>query len=338
MRNTPVHPTRRTLVARLTATVAFALGTGLTGLPTQALAADFPERPIKLISPYAPGGIADPVGRALAEGMAQDLGQSLVVENTPGAGTMIGAAVVANAPPNGYTLLIATNALVLNPLLYKKMPYAANDLRVIAVVAEAPLVVAVSNKTPAKTMKEFAAYAKTVKQNLNYASVGRGNTLHLATELFKTSGGFDLQEIMYAGKSGEALMSVLTGEVDLFITVAAQATPQIQAGKLRALAVTTRERLKALPDVPTTTEAGFPEVLGATWYGVAVHTSTPEPIVERLRASIDKVMKQEAFRAQFNTLGLVVQEPRSIAEVTRFTNDERARSEPIIRKFDIRLD
>ena len=338
MRNTPVHPTRRTLVARLTATVAFALGTGLTGLPTQALAADFPERPIKLISPYAPGGIADPVGRALAEGMAQDLGQSLVVENKPGAGTMIGAAVVANAPPNGYTLLIATNALVLNPLLYKKMPYAANDLRVIAVVAEAPLVVAVSNKTPAKTMKEFAAYAKTVKQNLNYASVGRGNTLHLATELFKTSGGFDLQEIMYAGKSGEALMSVLTGEVDLFITVAAQATPQIQAGKLRALAVTTRERLKALPDVPTTTEAGFPEVLGATWYGVAVHTSTPEPIVERLRASIDKVMKQEAFRAQFNTLGLVVQEPRSIAEVTRFTNDERARSEPIIRKFDIRLD
>ena len=167
MRNTPVHPTRRTLVARLTATVAFALGTGLTGLPTQALAADFPERPIKLISPYAPGGIADPVGRALAEGMAQDLGQSLVVENKPGAGTMIGAAVVANAPPNGYTLLIATNALVLNPLLYKKMPYAANDLRVIAVVAEAPLVVAVSNKTPAKTMKEFAAYAKTVKQNLN---------------------------------------------------------------------------------------------------------------------------------------------------------------------------
>lgn len=338
MRNTHLHPTRRNLIARLTATLAFALGTGLTGLPTQALAADFPERPIKLISPYAPGGIADPVGRALAEGMAQDLGQSLVVENKPGAGTMIGAAVAANAPPNGYTLPIATNVLVLNPLLYKKMPYAANDLRVIAVVAEAPLVVAVSNKTPAKTMKEFAAYAKTVKQNLNYASVGRGNTLHLATELFKTSGGFDQQEIMYAGKSGEALMSVLTGEVDLFITVAAQATPQIQADKLRALAVTTRERLKALPDVPTTTEAGFPEVLGATWYGVAVHTSTPEPIVERLRASIDKVTKQEAFRAQFNTLGLVVQEPRSIAEITRFTNDERARSEPIIRKFDIRLD
>jgi tripartite-type tricarboxylate transporter receptor subunit TctC len=133
-------------------------------------------------------------------------------------------------------------------------------------------------------------------------------------------------------------MSVLTGEVDLFITVAAQATPQIQAGKLRALAVTTRERLKALPDVPTTAEAGFPDVVGATWYGVAVHTSTPEAIVDRLRASIDKVMKQEAFRTQFNALGLVVQEPRTVAEVTRFTNDERARSEPIIRKFDIRLD
>ena len=265
MRNTTLLLARRSLVARLCATAVFALSAGLTGLTTQAAAADYPDRPIKLISPYAPGGIADPVGRALAEGMAQDLGQSLVVENKPGAGTMIGAAVVANAPPNGYTLLIATNALVLNPLLYKKMPYAANDLRVIAVVAEAPLVVAVSNKTPAKTMKEFAAYAKTVKQNLNYASVGRGNTLHLATELFKTSGGFDLQEIMYAGKSGEALMSVLTGEVDLFITVAAQATPQIQAGKLRALAVTTRERLKALPDVPTTAEAGFPDVVGATW-------------------------------------------------------------------------
>jgi tripartite-type tricarboxylate transporter receptor subunit TctC len=331
MHNTSFRRTRRALAARLGITAAVLLGAGLTGLHD-------PDRPIKLISPYAPGGIADPVGRALAEGMALDLGQSVVVENKPGAGTMIGAAVVANAPPNGYTLLIATNALVLNPLLYKKMPYAANDLRVIAVVAEAPLVVAVSNKTPAKNMKEFSAYAKTVKQNLNYASVGRGNTLHLATELFKTAGGFDLQEIMYAGKSGEALMSVLTGEVDLFITVAAQATPQIQAGKLRALAVTTRERLKALPDVPTTAEAGFPDVVGATWYGVAVHTSTPEAIVDRLRASIDKVMKQEAFRTQFNALGLVVQEPRTVAEVTRFTNDERARSEPIIRKFDIRLD
>ena len=114
MRNTHLHPTRRNLIARLTATLAFALGTGLTGLTTQALAADFPERPIKLISPYAPGGIADPVGRALAEGMAQDLGQSLVVENKPGAGTMIGAAVAANAPPKGYTLPIATNVLVLN--------------------------------------------------------------------------------------------------------------------------------------------------------------------------------------------------------------------------------
>jgi tripartite-type tricarboxylate transporter receptor subunit TctC len=338
MHNTSFRRTRRALAARLGITAAVLLGAGLTGLHTPVMAADYPDRPIKLISPYAPGGIADPVGRALAEGMALDLGQSVVVENKPGAGTMIGAAVVANAPPNGYTLLIATNALVLNPLLYKKMPYAANDLRVIAVVAEAPLVVAVSNKTPAKNMKEFSAYAKTVKQNLNYASVGRGNTLHLATELFKTAGGFDLQEIMYAGKSGEALMSVLTGEVDLFITVAAQATPQIQAGKLRALAVTTRERLKALPDVPTTAEAGFPDVVGATWYGVAVHTSTPEAIVDRLRASIDKVMKQEAFRTQFNALGLVVQEPRTVAEVTRFTNDERARSEPIIRKFDIRLD
>ena len=204
---------------------------------------------------------------------------------------MIGAAVVANAPPNGYNLLIATNSLVLNPLLYEKMPYAANDLCVIAVLAEAPLVAAISNKVPAKTMKEFAAYAKTVKQNLNYASVGRGNTLHLATELFKTSGDFDLQEIMYAGKSGEALLSVLTGEVDLFITVAAQATPQNQAGKLRALAVTSSSRMKALSDVPTTAEAGFPDVVGATWYGLAVHSSTPEPTVERLRASVDKVMK-----------------------------------------------
>ena len=329
---------RRTGITRLVALATLALGAGLTLTHGAAAAADYPERPIKLISPYAPGGIADPVGRALAEGMAQDLGQSLVVENKPGAGTMIGAAAVAGAPANGYTVLIATNALVLNPLLYRKMPYAASDLRVIAIVAEAPLVVGIRNKVPAKTMKEFAAYAKTVKQHLNYASVGRGNTLHLATELFKTAGGFDLQEIMYAGKSGEALTSVLTGDVDLFITVAAQATTQIQAGKMRALAVTTRTRLKALPDVPTTAEAGFPDVVGATWYGLAVHSSTPGPIVERLRASVDKVIKQESFRAQFNTLGLQVQDPRSNAEVLRFVNDERARSEPIIKKFNIRLD
>ena len=338
MTHTPSTMGRRAVLARLGAYTAVAATAGNLSVHGSAAAADFPDRTIKLISPYAPGGIADPVGRALADGMAQDLGQPVVVENKPGAGTMIGAAVVANAPPNGYNLLIATNATIFNPLLYKKMPYAASDLRILAVVAEAPLVIGISNKTPAKNMKEFAAYAKTIKQNLNYASVGRGNILHLATEAFKSSGGFDLQEVMYAGKSGEALTAVLTGDVDLFITVAAQAVPQIQAGKMRALAVTSASRLKALPDVPTSAENGFPDVVGATWYGLAVHSSTPEPVVERLRAAVDKVMKQDAFRTQFNTLGLLVQEPRSSAEVLRYVTDERNRWEPVIRKFDIKLD
>jgi tripartite-type tricarboxylate transporter receptor subunit TctC len=219
--------TRRHTLALLT------LGAAASRLP--ALAADYPTRPLRLVSPYSPGGVADPVGRALAESMAKDLGQPVTVENRPGANTMVGIGLVANGAPDGYSMALVTGAMLNNVFLYKRMPYSPGDIKTIAVVYEGPYVFAINPKIPATTLKEFVAYAKSGKKKLNYASIATGSNLHLVPEMFKEQAGFEMQEVSYNGKSGEALMAVMTGEVDLMVTLVAQASPQILAGKLSAL-------------------------------------------------------------------------------------------------------
>lgn len=301
-------------------------------------AADYPNRPIRLVSPYSPGGVADPVGRALADSMARDLGQSIVVENKPGGGTMIGVGLIANGEPDGYSAVVVSNAMVNNPFLYTKMPYADEDVRTIGVATVAPLVFIVNPQIPARTLQEFVDYAKTANRPLNYASVGRGNTLHLVTEMLKGETGIEIEEVMYGGKSGEAMMAVMKGEVDMMATVIAHAAPQVQAGTVRALAVTLEDRVGAMPDVPTVAEAGFPNLLAGTWYGLGVHAKTPEPIVERLMTAFDKAITEPAFIERFNGLGLVVQKPRTQDEVKAFVDADRARWKPVIERLQLKLD
>lgn len=316
---------------------AAALLVGVAGAP-QALAA-FPDRPVKLVVPYTPGGAADQLSRVLAERLSRELSQSVVVENKPGANTMIAATQVARAQPDGYTLFLASNAsMVLNPMLYQKISYdAARDFRVLSVVAELPLVVVANNEVPVTTWAQFVSYAKARPGKLNYASVGIGNPLQLATELLKTRTGIDIAHIPYNG-SAPALGSLMANDTQLMVDVISTSLPLVKENKIKALAVTTAERLPVLPDVPTVAESGFPGFRAATWFGVAVPLATPAAEAKTLQDAVARVMAQPDFRERFQTLGLVIQAPRGQAETDRYVAEDRERWGAVIRANQIKLD
>jgi len=306
--------------------------------PSAALAA-FPDRPVKLVVPYTPGGSADQLSRVLAEGMSRDLGQPVVVENKPGANTMVAATQVARSAPDGYTVFLASNAsMVLNPMLYQRIAYdAARDFRVLGIAAELPLVVVANNEVPAGTLAEFVAYAKARPGKLNYASVGIGNPLQLATELLKSRTGMDVAHIPYNG-SAPALTSLMSNDTQLMVDVVSTSLPLVRERKIKALAVTTGERLAVLPDVPTVAESGFPGFRAATWFGLAAPRAVPQAEAQRLQAALDKVLKDPAFRGRFEPLGLVIQAPRSQEEIDAYVQDDRQRWGAVIEANHIKLD
>jgi len=306
--------------------------------PSAALAA-FPDRPVKLVVPYTPGGSADQLSRVLAEGMSRDLGQPVVVENKPGANTMVAATQVARSAPDGYTVFLASNAsMVLNPMLYQRIAYdAARDFRVLGIAAELPLVVVANNEAPAGTLAEFVAYAKARPGKLNYASVGIGNPLQLATELLKSRTGMDVAHIPYNG-SAPALTSLMSNDTQLMVDVVSTSLPLVRERKIKALAVTTGERLAVLPDVPTVAESGFPGFRAATWFGLAAPRAVPQAEAQRLQAALDKVLKDPAFRGRFEPLGLVIQAPRSQEEIDAYVQDDRQRWGAVIEANHIKLD
>ncbi|MFY3551000.1 Bug family tripartite tricarboxylate transporter substrate binding protein [Achromobacter insolitus] len=318
---------------RIAAAAIFALAG-----PCAALAS-FPDKPVKLVVPYTPGGSADQLSRMLAEGLSRDLGQPVVVENKPGANTMIAATQVARSAPDGYTLLLASNAsMVLNPMLYQRIAYdAARDFRVLGIVAELPLVVVANNEVPAATLAEFVGYAKARPGKLNYASVGIGNPLQLATELLKSRTGMDVAHIPYNG-SAPALTSLMGNDTQLMVDVVSTSLPLVRERKIKALAVTTSERLAVLPDVPTVAESGFPGFRAATWFGVAVPSAVPQAEAQRLREAVDKVLKDPAFRGRFEPLGLVIQGPRGQADIDAYVQEDRQRWGEVIKAHAIKLD
>lgn len=301
--------------------------------------AAYPDRPLKLVVPYTPGGSTDQFGRALADGMSRQLGQTVVVENRPGAATMIGTNSVARAPADGYTMVLATNgSMVLNPMLYKKITYdPPKDFKIFTIGAEVPLVVVTNTQVPANNIREFAAYAKSAGGKLNYASVGLGNALQLATEMLKTELGINVTHVPYNG-SAPALAALLANDVQLMVDVVSTSLPHIKGGKLKALAVTGRTRLDVLPNVPTVAESGYPNFQAATWFGLAVPAQTPADAVSKLQAAASHVLKDPQFRSTFNALGLIVQQPRSQAEIDRYIEADREHWGKVIRANNITLD
>lgn len=263
----------------------------------------YPARTVRMVVPYAAGGSVDILGRVLAQRLAESLGQPVVVDNRGGGGTTIGTAAVAQAQPDGYTVLLTDLAFAANPSLMANLPFnSATDFAPVIKVADLPAVFVVPEDSPAKTLKEFVELAKKKPGDLNYASSGIGSLNFLATELFKSRTGVFLTHIPYQS-GAQAVTSLLGKQTQVLITTVPPALAHIKSGKLRALAVASSKRIAALPDTPTFAEAGVPDFEVALWQGVFVPARTPEAVVDKLNASINKLLETDELKERIAALG-----------------------------------
>ncbi len=268
-------------------------------------AQSYPDKPIKLVVPFAPGGSVDIVGRILAQSLGEELKQSIVVENRAGAGGNIGFEAVAHAKPDGYTLLMASSNLAVNVSLYRTIGYdPLKDFAPVSLVALQPNVLMVHPSLPVTTVPELIAYAKANPGKLNFGSSGIGASQHLAGELFKSRAGVDMVHVPYKG-GGPAMADLVGGRIQLMFETIPSSMSYVRSGQLRAIAVTTEERSAQLPDVPTVRET-VTGVVSRGWLGVAAPAGTPQPIVDRLNGAIRKVIADPAVTKRLSDLGLQV--------------------------------
>jgi tripartite-type tricarboxylate transporter receptor subunit TctC len=288
---------RRALGA--TAAVALAAGTAAGSARAQA----YPSKPVRLIVPYSAGGGADTTARLIAPKLQEALGQTIVVENKPGAGGMIGDEIVAKAAPDGHTLLIGAFAHAVNPSLFPKMPFRTpEDFAPVSLLVTVPELMVITPSHPAKTVAELVALAKAQPGKLSYASSGNGSAQHLAAELFKMRTGTDIQHVPYKG-GALAVADVAAGHVPFYFGNMSAALPQARGGRVRPLAVTSAARSPAAPDVPTLAEAGVPNCEISEWNALIAPAGTPPAVIARLHAEIAKIMRAEEMKAKFADLG-----------------------------------
>ena len=293
-----------------------------------AHAQNYPNRPIRLVVPFSPGGAADVPGRILTQKMSEALGHQVVVDNRPGAGSTIGADQVAKAPPDGYTLLMISNTHFVSAALYKKLPYdSVADYAPVTQATSAPNVIVIHPSLPAKTVRELIALAKAKPGKIDYASSGNGSTQHLTGALFTKMAGIDMTHIPYRG-SGPATADLLSGQVTVGFPGIAGMLPQIKAGKLRALAVTGAKRSPELPDVPTVAEAGVKGYDVTAWFGVAGPKGMPREIVLKLHAELLRILKNPDVKRQLLNAGQEVawqETPELFGDMLKAEADKWAR-------------
>ena len=284
--------------------VVLVAGAILSLAPAGAGAQHYPSRPVRFIVPFPPGGGNDIVGRVIALRLAEALGQPVIVDNRGGAGGTLGTDITAKSPADGYTLLINNISLAVNATLFAKLPYdTLKDLAPVTLVGRQPNLLVVHPSVAAQSIRELLALAKARPRQLNYGSGGVGTASHLATELLKLMAHVELVHVPYKGL-GPALADLMGGQVQLIISTMASALPQVKAGKLRPLAVTTAKRSPFFPEVPTMDEAGVRGYEFNTWYGMLVPAGTPRPIVERLNRETAKLLDSAAIKEQFATQGI----------------------------------
>ena len=252
---------------------------------------NYPNRPVRMVVPSSAGGGADIVARIVAPRLAERLGQQVVVDNRPGAGTMIGGEVVARSAPDGYTLLMGVSTLATNPVIYRNMPYdALRDFALITEVASLPNILVVHPSVPVKTVKELIAFTRAHPGQLSYGSPGTGTNPHLAMELFRSMAKVDMLHIPYKG-SAPAIIDLIAGHITVMAATALTGIPHVRSGRLRALAVTGTTRAAAAPDVPTIAEAALPGYDAVQWYGVLAPAQTPKDIVSKLHTEIVRILQ-----------------------------------------------
>jgi len=283
--------------------VCTAILLSLAALGAQAQGA-FPERPVRVLVPYPPGGTADLLGRLIAAKLGDAWGKSMVVENRGGAGGNIATEAVAKAEPDGYTLLLCNApVMAINPTLYGNVPFdPVRDFAPVATIAEVPLFLVVNPNLPVKNFAEFLAHVKKNSGNINYASGSIGSTTHLSMELFKTMANVQLQHIPYKG-SGPAIAAILGGEVQIMFELMPTAMPHVKSGRMRALAVTSRERSPVMPELPTVAESGLPGYEVGSWFGLCAPGKTPRAVVDKISADVAAAVRAPDMQSRILGLG-----------------------------------
>lgn len=271
-----------------------------------ALAQKYPTRPVRLVVASSPGGASDILARLLAQKLGEELAQQVVVDNRGGASGVIGTGIVAQATPDGYTLLIIQPSLTINPSMIRKMPYdAVRDFAPVSCVVDAVQIMTVNAAVPAKSVKELIALAKAKPGQLTFGSPGIGTSPHMTAELFKQTAGVDMPQVIFKG-SGMAFISLISGEITAAVSTALSAMPHVKAGRIRALGVTSSSRIKALPDVPTFVESGLPTFVTTQWFGILAPAGTPRPVIDRLYQALTRGANRPDFVERMTSQGVEV--------------------------------
>ncbi|MGO4278182.1 Tripartite-type tricarboxylate transporter, receptor component TctC [Cupriavidus sp. OV038] len=276
------------------------------GISAAHAQADYPNKPIRLIVPFANAGVTDTSARIVAEKLGQQLGQQIIVDNKPGAGGNIGTQMAAKADPDGYTLLLGYDGtLVINPNVYAKVPFdTVKDFTPIGKIGDAVLMIAANPKLGIKTVADLQHYARTVAGGMSYGSAGNGSTTHLAGEMFHQRTGIPMTHVPYKG-GGQALLDVVGGNLPVTFAAVTGAMPFVKSGQVDAVAVTSRERAPSLPNVPTLIEAGMKDFEISSWVGLMAPARTPKPVIDKLSAALQKVLNDPAMRERLASLGIV---------------------------------
>jgi tripartite-type tricarboxylate transporter receptor subunit TctC len=301
-----------------------------------AAAADWPDRPVHWVVPFAAGGANDLMGRAAAEGVARRIGQPIVIENKPGAGAIIGAELVAKAKPDGYTFLVGAAGVVTNSFVRKDMPYKDEELVPVGMIAVAPSVIVVHPSVPANNLREFIAWANAQPNGINWATAGTASTPHFVAEMLKEAGLANLNIVPY--KSGnESVTAVISNNVSATSEASIVVLPQVKAGKLKAIATTYEKRITAAPEIPTTKDAGYPNVNIGHWAGLFAPRGTPQAVIERMNAEVLATVKSREFNEKLVASG-IEPAPYTYAEYVKWYTAERERLGRIAQRAKMQAD
>lgn len=306
-----------------------------TALSVAAGAADYPAKPIRFIVPLSPGGPADAIARLVGKKLTESMGQPVVIDNRAGASTIIGTQIAAVSPPDGYTLLMVTTTHTVNPSVFRELAYdPIKDFTPVTMTASAPFLLAVNPSVAARSLGEFVALARSKPGELNFASSGRGSSIHLTTELFMAAAKIEMAHVPYKG-AGPAFIDVVAGHVQVLFSSTVSSLAYVRSGKLRGLAVTSLKRIAAAPDVPTVAESGFPGFESSSWNGVMLPARTPQPIINRLNREIVAAVKTSEISAALASQGA---QPggNSAREFGAYFQSEMTKWAAVIRRANIK--
>jgi tripartite-type tricarboxylate transporter receptor subunit TctC len=300
-------------------------------------AQDYPNKPVKVLVGYAPGGAVDLVARTLGQSMSGSLGQPFVIENKPGAGTNIAVKQLIDSPPDGYTLMVAANALAANMSLYKPQPFDIDkDITPIAMIGRVPVVIAAPADSKYPKLSDLIKAAKANPDYITYGSPGNGATPHMAMKFFEQAAGISLKHVPYKGGS-PAITDVIGGQLDLVAVNMLEAAPQVRGGKLKLIAVMSAKRSPLFPDVPTVAESGFPGFEASVWYSLIAPAKTPSSIVKILHAQVEKALQSKEMVERLGSVGGEIS-PGTTAQFAAYLNSERKRYEKLVREANIQPD